>query len=302
VDIHGRFTACGNDELNVIFTSSQINPTPGAWPGINIHPSADSCSFSHTTIEYANVGITCASFIIIDSSELRNCSTGVVLNDGIVTCCAIHDNANFGMLCSGPTDSLLFAGDNIITRNRIGIQCENEASPYITLNEICDNPEFGVFNADDNYWIYAENNWWGDSTGPRDTSNIDTLYNPNGLGDRVSDHVDYDPWIGFTPCNEDPQTKEIAKSTVILAPHPNPFFNTAVFTYDLAEKQHVICTVYNALGQAVRCLCEAQQSAGKYRIFWDGTDNLGRSLPAGVYLVRFETPAIKIVYKIIRID
>jgi flagellar hook assembly protein FlgD len=75
-----------------------------------------------------------------------------------------------------------------------------------------------------------------------------------------------------------------------------------VFTYELAEKQHVTCTVYNTLGQAVRCLCQTEQSAGKHRVIWDGSDSLGRSSPAGVYWVRFETPSTSTLHKIIRIE
>ena len=45
--------------------------------------------------------------------------------------------------------------------------------------------------------VDAEYNWWGDATGPYDGSN-DTgtggWFNPGGLGDDVSDYVDYDPW------------------------------------------------------------------------------------------------------------
>jgi hypothetical protein len=48
----------------------------------------------------------------------------------------------------------------------------------------------------------AEDNWWGDASGPLDDSD-DTatggLYNPTGLGNAVSDNVDYHPWAKSTP-------------------------------------------------------------------------------------------------------
>jgi hypothetical protein len=44
----------------------------------------------------------------------------------------------------------------------------------------------------------AVGNWWGHGSGPLDASD-DTgsggLYNPSGLGDAVTDGIDYDPWI-----------------------------------------------------------------------------------------------------------
>ncbi len=45
--------------------------------------------------------------------------------------------------------------------------------------------------------VSAENNWWGHASGPLDASD-DTgtggLYNPGGLGNPVSDGIDYAPW------------------------------------------------------------------------------------------------------------
>jgi nitrous oxidase accessory protein NosD len=43
----------------------------------------------------------------------------------------------------------------------------------------------------------AEGNWWGHATGPLDDSNDvpGGLYNPGGLGNAVSDQIDYDPWV-----------------------------------------------------------------------------------------------------------
>ena len=49
--------------------------------------------------------------------------------------------------------------------------------------------------------VPAQNNWWGDPTGPRDTSDdrgSGGLYNPDGKGDRVTDRVNYVPWQKIT--------------------------------------------------------------------------------------------------------
>jgi parallel beta-helix repeat protein len=46
--------------------------------------------------------------------------------------------------------------------------------------------------------VDARYNWWGDVSGPWNPWDIDGLnqYNPDGLGDTVSEYVLYDPWIG----------------------------------------------------------------------------------------------------------
>lgn len=47
----------------------------------------------------------------------------------------------------------------------------------------------------------AENNWWGDPTGPQHPT-----LNPGGLGNDVSDNVDFDPWLtGNVVCVPDPE-------------------------------------------------------------------------------------------------
>jgi hypothetical protein len=48
----------------------------------------------------------------------------------------------------------------------------------------------GYWNADDAVVISAENNWWGDASGP-----YHPTLNPSGLGDEVSDDVDFEPWL-----------------------------------------------------------------------------------------------------------
>jgi len=44
--------------------------------------------------------------------------------------------------------------------------------------------------------------------------------------------------------------------------------------------------IYNLLGQAVRLLIIKQQTPGEHSIQWNGADEAGRFVPAGIYLVR----------------
>lgn len=58
---------------------------------------------------------------------------------------------------------------------------------FFADNNIEDNDSYGFFNAT-NELINAENNWWGNSSGPTHDDN------PGGTGDRVTDNVDFDPY------------------------------------------------------------------------------------------------------------
>jgi len=64
---------------------------------------------------------------------------------------------------------------------------------------VADNVSAGIYNLYTAADVAAENNWWGDATGPLDESDDTStggLYNPDGLGNAVSDYVDYYPWSG----------------------------------------------------------------------------------------------------------
>jgi len=60
--------------------------------------------------------------------------------------------------------------------------------------------------------IDAQENWWGDASGPTHDDN------PGGIGDTVSDSVDYDPWLG-SPWEEEEDSSSGCNAGVL-----NPLF------------------------------------------------------------------------------
>ena len=71
--------------------------------------------------------------------------------------------------------------------------------------------------------------------------------------------------------------------------YPNPF-NPAVFIpLDLATAaQAVSLTVYDVLGRRVRQVWQGPLQAGRHRFVWDGRDEQGKDVAAGVYVYRVE--------------
>jgi hypothetical protein len=86
------------------------------------------------------------------------------------------------------TSSLTIRYSTIARSGNDGIKLDGGA-PTIEFNTIMDNNAFGLQNIDDTVTAVAECNYWGDETGPTHASN------PGGLGDEVSDYVDFDPWL-----------------------------------------------------------------------------------------------------------
>ncbi len=64
---------------------------------------------------------------------------------------------------------------------------------------------------------------------------------------------------------------------------PNPFTAATRITYTVPGTAPTLLTVYDAAGRRVRTLVNAAQSAGTHSVSWDGTDEAGSPVAAGVY-------------------
>ena len=67
---------------------------------------------------------------------------------------------------------------------------------------------------------------------------------------------------------------------------PNPFNPATTIAYRIPEPGDVSLTIYNALGQRVKTLVSAFQSAGQYHVTWNGTNTQGHTVSSGVYFYR----------------
>lgn len=115
-----------------------------------------------------------------------NCSTGCTILNNVIS-----NNTNYGIETDESTDILVRQND--ITNNSRGIDCDSVLSTVVEYNNIWGNTDYGVYNGSTSpeNELNAENNWWGDATGPYHENNA------AGQGDNVTDYVDYDPWLGY---------------------------------------------------------------------------------------------------------
>jgi PKD repeat protein len=68
--------------------------------------------------------------------------------------------------------------------------------------------------------------------------------------------------------------------------YPNPFNIGTRIEYALPEEAKVRLTIYNIIGQEVRRLVDEIQAAGFKSEPWDGSDNSGREVSSGVYIIQ----------------
>jgi len=83
-----------------------------------------------------------------------------------------------------------------------------------------------------------------------------------------------------------PRPKVIPAVTSLAFAAPNPFQENTTFAFGLAQAGPVELAVYSVTGRRVRTLLSGTQEAGEYRLAWDGRDERGSAVAAGVYYVR----------------
>ncbi|MEZ4386453.1 MAG: FlgD immunoglobulin-like domain containing protein [Candidatus Krumholzibacteriia bacterium] len=80
-----------------------------------------------------------------------------------------------------------------------------------------------------------------------------------------------------------------APARLQLAGHPNPFNPRIILELSLPRDGHVAVDIFDVRGRKVRALLADDQPAGVQQLAWDGTDNRGRAVGAGLYFARLRT-------------
>jgi hypothetical protein len=105
--------------------------------------------------------------------------------------------------------------------------------------------------------------------------------------------ADYDVTAAPTPSNCVPGATAVGPPLPIarLTNFPNPFSDWTRIDVTLTEGATVELTVYSVDGALIRTLGRRDFPEGSSSFTWDGTDDSGRRLPSGVYLVRLDGAA-----------
>lgn len=194
-DTAGGVTVSGNTVSNLTSPGAGVRVvgigtggTAGTPNNITIqNNTVSNLSWTGANIQDAvgiGVGDT-AQNVTIDNNTVTNCGVGI------------------GLSTSGQNIQIVNGNDIQNNQVGIGIGATPQSGWAANGNNIVGNAQFGVFNTTTTFFD-ATNNWWGDASGPLDNTGTTEVppcnanpaddLNANGMGDPVSDYVDYCPW------------------------------------------------------------------------------------------------------------
>lgn len=82
---------------------------------------------------------------------------------------------------------------------------------------------------------------------------------------------------------------------------PNPFGPHTEVRFALPSAQPVLLSVFDAGGRLVRDLLAQDLSAGEHFVDWNGRDDRGHDVGAGMFFIRLQTPALRDVAPVVRV-
>ena len=85
--------------------------------------------------------------------------------------------------------------------------------------------------------------------------------------------------------------KAIPDSYALHNNFPNPFNPVTNIFYDLPKSGHVRMVIYDLLGREVTTLINERMKSGYYATQWNGRNQYGEPVSAGIYFYHLQTGA-----------
>lgn len=256
---------------NLIFENVNIIGNSAHYYGGGIYCSNSNPEFSHVTIAdnsttyLDNTSLPLGGAGIIFSGDSHVSLEHVTITGNI----AAGDSADGGGILNASSELELV---NCILWNNIPVEItilSGSVSVYYSDiqgdwaggGNIDSDPKF--CNPDSSDYTLAEN-----------SPCIGTGYNGVNMG-----HQDLGcDALKITPGNGLPDT------FILHQNYPNPFNPTTTLHYELPDNTFIKISIFDILGMHVKTLVNQKQSAGYKSVIWNGRNDVGNPVSAGVYL------------------
>tara|TARA_B100001094_G_C18097981_1_gene754075 strand:- start:684 stop:1373 length:690 start_codon:yes stop_codon:yes gene_type:complete len=81
--------------------------------------------------------------------------------------------------------------------------------------------------------------------------------------------------------------------------YPNPFNPVTKIQYDISSINNVSIIIYDLIGKNIKSLVNSKKPAGFYSVAWDGTNNFGETVSAGIYVYMIQTGEFRSTKKMV---
>lgn len=183
------FYATGAPPIRIASTTIRYS----AGHGVNVRSSSPriSASIFRENVGYGIYSDLVTSMVVDSTIANKNIQGGIriPINSSPTVTNTEVDSNGIGIFIDNSSAPLI--QNNKIRRNNIGIQFTGVGTtqPTISQNTISNNTTWGFLNTSTSATVLARNNYWGSDAGP-----FHAGLNPTGLGDKVSNFVDFQPW------------------------------------------------------------------------------------------------------------
>ena len=107
--------------------------------------------------------------------------------------------------------------------------------------------------------------------------------------------IDYSTTLEVVEVSEVDGAPAIPDRLLLLPMQPDPMRGSATIRFALPDRSSVELSVCDVSGRRVRSLRSGElENAGYHQVFWDGRNDRGHDLPAGVYFIRIRAGEVGI--------
>ena len=130
----------------------------------------------------------------------------------------------------------------------------------------------------------------GTTSNANDYSYTDNLVEVGTTYEYRLGDVDYNGVVTYhstraVTADQTPLAADVKKFTVMPA-YPNPFNPSTTIRYGIETNSNVNIQIYDITGKLINTLINQEQTQGWHSIIWNGTNQHGKQVPAGIYLSR----------------
>jgi len=192
-------------------------------------------------------------------------------------------------------DSTLVLYENINTLGHNFISLEINTDDIKSAILYSEDKIFYKDNFVDNYKIFSKPKRI--HFGLENTLRVDSIEITNNNGNKSKV---YDLEVNKLNIIEDLEFKEMNNSDLQVRVYPNPYFEEVQIEFFNPNNQKVSIGIYGVEGKILKELKNSILDEGYFNIYWDGTNDLGRQLSTGIYLLKIQTHETEYIKQIIK--